>query len=373
MRLTLVISQLTPGGAERVMSTLASYWADRGLEVTLITLWAASSDFYRVTPRVRRVALGLSHPSRTLRQSLFMTWRRLQALRSHIRSSRPDVVVSFMDTTNMLTLLATKNLGVPVVVSERIHPAFHDIGRLRTWVRRRLYPAADALVLPSEGIRGWAEAIVSPHAVRVIPNPVRSIERVAGTRSRNSSGEHRVVVGMGRLEPQKQFDHLLRAFAQCSARHPKWMLAIIGDGAERGRLEELAMQLAIREKVRWLSQVMEPESVLRNADLFVLSSRYEGFPNALIEAMACGCAVISFDCSSGPSEIIRHGVDGILVPAQDLEALVVAMDRLMSDEHERKRLGARAVEVRDRFSMSRIAAMWDDLFRELGHDPGAPN
>src|SRR5436309_13174433 len=119
MRLTRVISQLTAGGAERVMSTLASYWADEGKNVTFITLRPRSSDFYALSPRVKRVALDLAHPSATMRQGFWMTFRRVRELRKHIRSSHPDVVISFMDTTNMLTLLATRGLHIQVIVSER--------------------------------------------------------------------------------------------------------------------------------------------------------------------------------------------------------------------------------------------------------------
>jgi GalNAc-alpha-(1->4)-GalNAc-alpha-(1->3)-diNAcBac-PP-undecaprenol alpha-1,4-N-acetyl-D-galactosaminyltransferase len=372
MRLTLVISQLGAGGAERVMSTLASYWADHGQDVTLITFWSTSSDLYSLSPGVKRVALGLAHPSTNLRQSPRLTWRRLWALRRQIRWRRPDVVISFMDTTNMVTLLASRGLGVPVIVSERIHPAYHDIGALRSWLRRRVYPWADAIVIPSENIRPWMASIVPRGMVRVIPNPVRpATGRVAG-RLADRSGEH-VVVGMGRLDPQKQFDYLLRAFARCGGHHADWSLVVMGEGPERKNLEALAAQLGIAGRVRWTSVVAEPEEVLRRADFFVLSSRYEGFPNALLEAMACGLPVVSFDCPSGPREIIRHEIDGLLVPSQDLDALTAAVDRLMSNGTERQRLGARAREVTERFGLERVMAMWEDLLRALGRDMGARN
>lgn len=172
---------------------------------------------------------------------------------------------------------------------------------------------------------------------------------------------------MGRLAPQKQFDLLLRAFAASSQGDAEWSLVIIGEGPERPRLQALATDLGLSDRVEWLGLVQHPEEVLRRADIYVLSSRYEGFPNALVEAMASGLSVVSFDCPSGPGEIIRDGIDGILVPAQDLTALTVAIRRLMLDEPERLRLGSRAVEVTARFAVDKVIDEWEALMRDLLH------
>lgn len=362
MRLALVISQLGVGGAERVLSTMASYWADRGHDITLLTLWSQDSDFYPLSPTVKRVALGIMDSSANLRQTLRTTWRRLRALRAELRSARPEVAISFMDTINMLTLLATRGLSIPVVISERTDPAQHPIGTLRSWVRRGIYPWADAIVVPSRGAARWVEASIHGSLLRVIPNPVHKRSAEA---SPKPPRQGRLVVTLGRLIPEKQLDYLLRAFARCSPGHPEWSLEILGEGPDRVRLLALATTLGIRDRVRLPGNVPDPESILRRADLFVLTSRYEGFPNSLLEAMASGLPAVSFDCPSGPNEIIRQGVDGVLVPPQDLDALADSMARLMSDDAERKRLAARAVEVAERFGVERIMAMWEDVLREV--------
>ncbi len=362
MRLTLVISQLGSGGAERVLSTMASHWADRGHDITVLTLGQQSSDFYPLSPAVKRASLGLAGPSHTLYTTALTSWRRVWALRTEIRFTRPDAVISFMDTTNILTLLATRETTIPVVISERTDPAQHRIGAVRSWARRRIYPLAHAIVVPSRGVARWVGENIRGPLLRVIPNPVRGPSDAA-VFDRLREGQR--VVALGRLSPEKQLDYLLRAFSRCSSRHPGWSLEIVGEGPDRHRLETLAAELGISQRVRFSGAVPDPQNVLREADLFVLTSRYEGFPNALLEAMACGLAAVSFDCPSGPNEIIRPDVDGVLVPAQDLDALADSMDRLMSDPAARRRLGSRAVEVAERFGVERIMSMWENVLEEV--------
>ena len=359
MRIAFVIYSLAAGGAERVASTLINYWVGAGEQVTLVTLDSVEKDFYRIDARVKRIALGLTSESKNRREFIGNNLRRVKSLRALFRSFEFDVVVSFIDKTNVLVLLATLGLGVPVIVSERIDPRKYAIGTVAACLRRVLYPSARAVVVQTAGISQWARRIVGKEAIHVIPNPIS--EQFLGSHGSNGTSAHHTVVAIGRMESQKGFDRLLAAFAKCAERRPEWTLRIVGEGTERPSLQELAIKLGLESRIRLDTVTKEPEKVLRDSDLFVLPSRYEGFPTVLLEAMACGLPVISFDCPTGPREMIRDGIDGVLVPPDDVEALAKAMDRLMGAQEERQRLAARAVEVSERFGLPRVMVMWSEV------------
>jgi glycosyltransferase involved in cell wall biosynthesis len=363
MRIAFVIYSLAVGGAERVASTMINHWVGVGEQVTLVTLDSVEKDFYRIDARVKRIALGLTSESKNRREFIGNNLRRVKSLRSFFRGSESDVVVSFIDKCNVLVLLATLGLSVPVIVSERNDPRKHAVGSTTAGLRRLLYPHARAVVVQTQGVGQWAGRIVKKEAIYVIPNPIS--KQFLDTHGSNGKSAHHNVVAMGRMEPQKGFDRLLTAFAKCAEKHPEWTLRIVGEGAERPSLHALAVKLGLESRVRLDTVTKEPEQVLRDSDLFVLSSRYEGFPNVLLEAMACGLPVISFDCPSGAREMIRDGIDGVLVPSDDVEALAKAMDRLMGAQQERQRLAARAVEVNERFGLPRVMTMWSELLDKV--------
>lgn len=174
---------------------------------------------------------------------------------------------------------------------------------------------------------------------------------------------------MGRLDRQKGFDLLIEAFSRIAAKHPDWSVHILGDGSERAALEALIESKHLAGRVVLRGWVDDPVAELRAAELFVLSSRFEGFPNALLEAMACGLPAVACDCPGGPAEIIRAGTDGLLVPPEDTAALAAALEQLMSDDELRARLAGRASEVKRRFSVERFFEQWEAVLR--GAEPHA--
>jgi GalNAc-alpha-(1->4)-GalNAc-alpha-(1->3)-diNAcBac-PP-undecaprenol alpha-1,4-N-acetyl-D-galactosaminyltransferase len=369
MKIALFTSTLEAGGAERVFSTMANYWEERQWSVTLITLSDSSSDFYPLRKGVARIGLGLIRDSEGLVSALGNNVKRIRSLREALKRIRPDVVISFLDRPNILTLLATIGMDLKVIVSERTDPSLHPIGNAWNGIRRRVYPLAHAVVCQNDAVRHWLHTIVDSSLVHVIPNPVTALpekqDRTVRFRDLVPSldGNDRIVVAMGRLSEEKGFHLLIQAFQRALREKGGWSLVILGDGHLREDLRNLATNLGLRGKVFFPGAVKNPTALLSQADLFVLSSIYEGFPNALCEAMASGLPVVSFDCPSGPREIIRDGIDGRLVSSGDIEGLARVMADLMGDPEKRKRLASLAVEVVDRFSVEKIMGMWETLFQ----------
>lgn len=361
MKITFVISSLRCGGAERALVLLAQGLSARKQSVSVVTLNSADTDFFTLPNGIRRIALNPGGKSANILQGLFKALRNLMALRQAVLSTSPDVVVSSMDITNVKILLLFKWTKLPVIVAEQIDPVMVPIGKIWDKLRRWLYPDAACLVSVGNGIDQHFSWL--PEAKRtVILNPcVKDDQTDRNHEISREDSSTKCITAMGRLAYQKRFDLLIRAFAKLVHRYPQWRLTIIGDGILLAELKTLRDELGLADKVSFPGALKNPYPVLKHADLFVLSSRAEGFPLSLCEAMACGLPVISTDCNSGPREIIRDGVDGVLVPPEDVDALEAAMDRLMSDEVERNRLASRAVEVTERFSLEKVCNMWEDL------------
>ncbi|HLZ00074.1 MAG TPA: glycosyltransferase family 4 protein [Candidatus Angelobacter sp.] len=349
---------------QRAAASLTASWAEQGHEVYLLTICHSQSPPYPLHPAVKQRSLGLTlqsqHSGRILWRSLRRTW----GLRTAIRETQPDVIVSFGTQANIVALLATLGMPAPVIISERTDPSRSKIRLVWQALRPLVYPRANALVcLTSSTLARFRSQM--PVRGCVIPNfvtlPSFPTEPAPPQRKRTS----RTLIAMGRLVPEKGFDTLLIAFSRIAAWHPNWSLSIVGDGPLRDELEASALTLGIAHRVHFAGKICDPFPLLRQADLFVLSSRLEGFPNALCEAMACGLPVVSFDCPSGPGHIIRHGLDGILVNPETSDALASALNRLMSHDEERAKLAARAPDVLRRFNTERVLSLWEALFAEV--------
>jgi len=363
MRLTLVIASLGRGGAERAACVLASAWAAGGNEVTLITLVRDDAPAYSLHPSVRLQQLRVvSGPAKNLVHGMFRQLKCVRILRQALIASSPDLIVSFMNVSNIVTLLAARGLRAPVIITEHTDPV-HYIGWQWQILRRFVYRRAAALVCMTKPVVQWFEKRMKVKGV-VIPNPIEAVPLRADI-SPLPDKRQKTAVAMGRLSREKGFDLLLDAFSRIAARHPDWQLKILGDGPLRSDLLSQADKLKLSDRVQFTGSVSDPYPLLAGSDLFVFSSRFEGFGNALCEAMACGLPVISFDCPSGPREIIRDGVDGLLVPAANIAALAATMDRLMLNPQERARLASRAPEITERFGLKPVLALWTQLFEEL--------
>lgn len=364
MKLVLVISSLGGGGAERVMTLLANAWVERGDEVTLITLASDRMDRYPLDPAVRRIALDVAGNSAHVLAAIGHNIVRIRALRRAIAASRPDAVISFIAESNVRVLIAAAGLRVPVIISERTALNGHHMRGVWRTLRRWSYPRASAIVAQTRRCAAELEALAR-RQVDVIANPVsiepgRDDDATAGNATAG-----RTLLAVGRLSPEKGFDLLIEAFAQVAPRHPDWDLVILGEGPLRAELERKVAEHELGRRIAMPGFDAHIRRAMRRADLFVLSSRYEGFPNALLEAMTEGLACVSFDCDAGPRELIDHRRNGWLVPAGDVRALTASLDTLMSDAELRAGLGRRAREVGSVYSLATILEQWNALVTSL--------
>lgn len=348
MRICLVINSLRPGGAERVAANLTNEWTRAGHEVSLITLAPTALDFYGLDSRIDRRALDIMGQSKGFVSSIVANVSRLRRLRQELRTIRPDVIVSFIDCMNVLVLIAAAGLGIPVVVSERTDPRMAPLGPIWETLRRLTYRRATALVVQTQSVAKWARNLVDSQRVVIVPNPI--MESCFQVERKGCVGTHvRRVVAVGRLSPEKGFDILIEAFERASTPHPDWSLVIVGEGPLASTLRAQADGTHCAGRIEFAGLIRTPEELLADSEIFALSSRLEGFPNALVEAMACGCCVIATDCPSGPAEIITGGIDGVLVPVENVEALARSLDALMTSGADRRRLGAAAAASAERF------------------------
>lgn len=369
MRLLIFIYSLSSGGAERVTVNLADHWAGQGWEVTVVTLASQSDDFYKLHPAVTRSSLALAGDSCNALVGLWQNLRRVIALRRVLQQIQPEIALGMMTTANVLLALATWGLPqVRAIGSERIHPPQCYLGLMWEELRCRTYGRLAAVVALTVETANWLKAHAGARRVSVIPNaalwPLPVQEPRVKTESVCAAGQH-ILLAVGRLDAQKGFDLLLDAFAALAQMHSDWDLVILGEGPQRPALQAQANAAGLEKRIFLPGRAGNVGEWYTRATTYVMCSRFEGFPNTLVEAMAHGLPAVSFDCDTGPRDIIRHEVDGLLVPHGDTAALIAALDRLMSNPTLRQRFAERAVEARERFSMDRIVGMWEELFERI--------
>lgn len=367
-RLVIFIHSMGGGGAERVVANLANHWAAKGRQITIVTLSAQSHDFYALHPAVARIALALDGDSRNSLVGIVQNLRRVLAIRRVLRQIQPDIALGVMTSANVLLALSSFGLHIRAVGSEHVHPPQYPLSRLWEGLRRHTYGQLHTVTALASESAIWLKTHTNVRRVTVIPNaapwPLPIQEPRVNPKSVCFSGR-KVLLGVGRLETQKGFDWLLEAFDSLAQKHPDWDLIILGEGPMRTMIEHQAQTMGLEKRIFILGRVGNVSEWYERADLYVMSSRFEGFGNTLAEALAHGLPAVSFDCETGPRDIIRHEIDGLLVPPGDVASLTAALDRLMSDANLRQRFAERAVESRERFSIEKIAGMWEELFEEI--------
>jgi len=373
-RIAILVSSWPRGAIQRLMLNLATEFAAAGHGVDLLAP-RGQPPAEGLPPGVRLLELAprLARLPGVRRHKRWFVPLALPALMAYLKREQPAALLSGGEWPNVLSLLGRRLAGgsTHVVVSEHIHVGASTAGaaqrrrrRLLPWLMARLYPCADAVVAVSAGVRQdlLGRFPLPPAAVHTIYNPVITPTLLAARDAPLDDpwfapAAPPVLINVAQLRVQKDQVTLLRAFAKLRARHPARLL-ILGEGNQRPALEALARELGIAADVRLAGFVPNPLAYMRRARLFVLSSAWEGLPTVLIEALACGCPVVSSDCPSGPAEILDGGRYGALVPVGDVEALAAAMEAALAADVDRQTLERRALE----FSADRAS---DAYLRQL--------
>ncbi|MCX5589872.1 glycosyltransferase family 4 protein [Alcaligenes endophyticus] len=362
----IVIHSLAGGGAERVARDLSAGWLEQGYSVSLVTQADRDVDAYVLAPGVQRYVLNTAGTSAHRTQALWKNWLRLRRLRALIKKHKPDILIGMMTTSSVLCINAARGLPCKVIATEHTHPPSQSLSPFWLKARVQTYPQAAQVVALTQGTADWLQAQIPSCKVSVIPNavmwPMLSAEPVVPVPPRQ--GRQRLLA-VGRLHPVKGFDVLLQAFASLTNYFPNWDLVILGEGALRPELEQAVEDLGLQDRVSLPGRVGNVVDWYQDSDLYVLSSRMEGLSNTLLEAMATGLPAVAYDCDTGPREIIRPGIDGVLVrPVADVEALAAHLSDFMAHADKRHAYGQRAADVRDRFSSARIFALWQQLLEQ---------
>ena len=351
-KVAFLIPTLGGGGAERVVSRLSTYLS-RTVPTVVIT-WDGRDSAYEFGCEV--IDAGLPG-GRTLVAKLVRQHQRKVKIAELCATLDVARVVSFMESASIPLLRAKRLLNSSVHVSVAVRTAPSFFGPLQRWQMQKLYPQADSIVLQTaagrdELVNEWG---LSADKCRVIPNPLDS--QFLGSLPAHSSRIPGLVVAVGRLEAQKRFGDLISAFADLPSSRASG-LVIVGAGSELRALAKYARERHVADRVSFVGPTSDVMYWLDRCSLFVLSSGLEGFPNALAEAMARGCAVVSTDCETGPAEMVEQGVSGLLVPVGNVVALSRAMRQVLDNEEFASRLGAAARQTAEKWSLEAIAPLW---------------
>ncbi|MBG0812648.1 glycosyltransferase family 4 protein [Planomonospora sp. ID82291] len=364
------------GGTIRTVFSQANAMAAAGHDVEIASvIRRRDTPQFPLDPRVALTALvdqrdGAAPPDSVARR----VWRRLRGrivprgeFAAHYFTERVEkAAIDYVSSVSGGVLVTTRpalNLvsarrgprGVVRIAQEHMNLATHP-ATVRAEIARH-YGRLDALaVLTGTDRRDYQRLLPGTPVVR-IPNAVADL----GGR-RPTTHENRLVVAAGRLTAQKGFDLLIRAFAQVAERHPGWRLRIYGSGAKKAELRRLVTRLGLDGTVALMGRSDHLPDHLAEASVYALSSRFEGLPMVMIEAMGHGLPVVAFDCPTGPGEVLTDGVDGLLVPPGDVGALAAGIGRLIADEELRRRLGAAARETVRDYAPDAVMPLWENLF-----------
>ena len=354
MKVTFFLGGLTGGGAERVVCNLANYLVSHNNKVDIITI--GDDGNYGLDERINRITLLLNEERKN---AIVNSTKRIIRLLHYLRKNKRDAFIVMLPVSTILLLRFRQFVKGKIIASERSFPTNYST-RTQKQLKRLAY-IADAWVFQTKGAKQWYQPYLGSTNSIIIPNPINDafVKPVfVGERKKQ-------IITAGRLNKVKNHQLLLRAFSRVYREHPDYSLVIYGDGALKNDLLTEAEDLGIKDNVLFPGFADWGE-MSNDASMFVLSSDLEGMPNALMEAMALGMPCISTDCDGGGARfLIENGVNGLLVPKNDVEALSAAMDKLLTNPDWANQLGMEAHKICERLAPEKIYHEWEDFITSI--------
>lgn len=358
-KIAFYIGSLRKGGAERVFVNLAGYFRGEGYRVVMVTQYQKEEE-YDLPDGVERILSEIGEEKVSSSRVLNFL-RRLNKLHVIWKKQKPDLVLSCIGKNNFMAVVTTMGTKTKAVVSVVGEAKEEYPSRAMRVLADFLFSRAAGVILQTERSRGFFCRKVGEKAV-ILPNSLNPAfigPRYEGVREKE-------IVSVGRMDANKNHEMQLRAFAALKDKYPEYTLVIYGDGELRTYIEETADKLGIAGRVSLPGVVPDVAARICRASLFLLTSYSEGVSNALIEALALGLPVIATDVpSGGTEELMKDGVNGLVIPAGDQAALERAMDRFLGDPAYADRLGREAAKIQERLAPERVNPMWRDYFEEI--------
>ena len=350
MKIVLCIGAMNQGGAERVIANLGNYLVKNN-DVYLIST-SYGESFYALNSKIHYITLDENNEKKAL---INRTFKRIIKLRKLLKEITPNVAIAFLPEPSFRLLIAKMFMKVKTIISIRNDPNRIYNSIFKKMIVKILYPSSDGFVFQTPDAQKWFPSKIQLKST-VIPNPINEdfvCETFKGKRKKE-------IVCVARLAPQKNHKLLISAFSRVSKKHDDYVLKLYGDGPNKNEIKKQIIDLKLKNKVLLMGESKNIKNDIYKSSIFVLSSDYEGMPNALMEAMALGIPCISTDCPcGGPRYLIKNGENGILVDTNDEDNLAQAINNLIEDEELAKKISYNSNKIVDRLNPEIINKEWE--------------
>lgn len=349
-RIAFYIGSLEKGGAERVIANLAEYFYSKDYEVFVVTKLKEKNE-YVINDGITRIIADITKEEEKNR--IWNLYARVCKLRGIWKQINPDIIVSFIRKNNVMALVSSRFLKIPVVVSVRSDPA-RELRGLKA-LSFFLFRFADGIILQTGRAKDFFPDYLQKKVI-ILPNSINPSFMIV----ESDKEKKKEIVAVGRIDKNKNQELLVRVFAELASDYPDWRVCLYGEGEEMPSLQQYVKEISLENQIHFMGQITNVAEKVKGASIFVLPSKCEGMPNALIEAMALGTACVSTDCPcGGPAELIENGRNGILVPVDDKEELKRALLRLMDDEKYRLEIALEATKIKDKLHPNIVNKQWE--------------